>query len=249
MSNQSDPIPDGYHVEREIPIDVIAGLRDSPANMDDPDSLSLREITQRIAPLDYIAEDADDEERERRILEDFKRRNPMNPYQEHLNRHSDIREHLGLLYGLAKNCGQVVELGFRTGVAASAFLAAGAKLHSIDIDKCRAHVQHLARINPDTFVFKVADSKTCTIPDCDLLFIDTDHTEATTLAELELHEQLVSTWIVLHDTVSFGRKDRPPGKGKGVMTAIDTFLSMPGDNWMQWLHLPNNNGLTLLKRR
>lgn len=170
-------------------------------------------------------------------------------YQEHLNRHSDIREHLGLLHGLAMNCDQVVELGFRTGVAASAFLAAGAKLHSVDIDKrCRKHVQRLAHDYPDTFVFKLGDSMTCEIPGCDLLFIDTDHTEATTAVELERHEQFVYTWIVLHDTVSFGRKDRPPGNGKGVMTAIDTFLSRHGD-WMQWLHLPNNNGLTLLKRR
>ena len=102
----------------------------------------------------------------------------MNIYQEHLNRHSDIREHLGLLHGLAKSCERVVELGFRSGVSASAFLAAGVRLTSIDIDvKCKPHVQRLARDYPDTFSFKVADSRTCTIPECDLLFVDTDHTE------------------------------------------------------------------------
>jgi cephalosporin hydroxylase len=174
----------------------------------------------------------------------------MNPYQEHLNRHSDIREHLGLLHGLAKSCDQVVELGFRTGVSAAAFLAAGCKLHSVDIDDtCKMHVRHLAKIYPDTFVFKVADSRTCEIPECQMLFIDSSHTEATTLIELERHERFVKTWIVLHDTESFGRGDRKPGLGRGVMTAIETFLEMPGSFWALHLHLKNNNGLTILKRR
>lgn len=170
---------------------------------------------------------------------------------EHLGRSSDIQEHLGLLRGLAMKCNIVVELGFRTGVSTSAFLSADAHVTSFDIDKrvCRPFVQRLAKDYPNTFTFKEGDSRKVEIPECDLLFIDTDHTEATTLQELCLHEMHVETWIVLHDTESFGHKDRPPGKGNGVMSAIDTFLEMPGDNWMQWLHLPNNNGLTILKRR
>ena len=174
----------------------------------------------------------------------------MNPYQEHLNRHSDIREHLGLLHGLASSdCVEsVVELGFRTGVSTSAFLAAGVKVHSVDINQCKSHVQHLAKVYPDTFVFKVGDSRKVEIPECDLLFIDTDHTYATTFAELCLHEMHVDLWIVLHDTVSFGRKDRAPGKGAGVMSAVEAFLAEPGENWKMLLHLPNNNGLTVLER-
>ena len=172
-------------------------------------------------------------------------------YVRNLADSSDIQEHLGLLRGLAMQCEQVVELGFRTGVSTSAFLAAGVKVRSYDIEHypCRPFVQKLAKEYPDTFSFKVGDSREVDIPECNLLFIDTDHTEATTLQELSRHNKYVSTWIVLHDTVSFGRKDRPPGKGAGVMSAIDTFLADPGDNWMQWLHLINNNGLTILKRR
>lgn len=169
------------------------------------------------------------------------------PYSDHLSRRSDIQEHLGLLHGLAKTCDRVVELGFRTGVSASAFLAAGVRLTSYDIDAgCKPHVRHLARLYPDTFSFKVGDSREVSIPPCDLLFVDSDHTEETTLKELLRHNRQVSTWIALHDTVSFGRKDRPPGKGRGVMTAIDAFLAL--SDWKQWLHLPNNNGLTILKR-
>lgn len=246
-----DELPEGYRVDRPIPSEVIEALLDTPS-----DTLAekfggppIRELIGRTMPLHYVAEDATDEEREARILEDFKRRNPMTPYHEHLNRHSDIREHLGLLHGLSKGL-KVVELGFRSGVSASAFLAGCDHLTSFDIDKrCKPHVQHLARLYPDTFVFKLGDSREIEIPECDLLFIDSDHTEATTLLELCTHEMHVSTWIVLHDTESFGRVDRKPGPGRGVMTAIETFLAEPGDNWMQWLHLKNNNGLTILKRR
>lgn len=176
----------------------------------------------------------------------------MTAYQEHLSRTSDIQQHLGLLHGLAcaGDVDQVVELGFRTGVSASAFLATGKRLLSIDLDKsCKAHVSRLAKDYPHTFTFKVGDSRVFPQIECDLLFIDSDHTYATTLAELEHWETFVSKWIVLHDTTSFGRKDRPPGNGPGVMSAIDSFLEMPSDEWMQWLHLRNNNGLTILKRR
>lgn len=180
----------------------------------------------------------------------------MSIYQEHLSRKSDIQEHLGLLRGLAMQCEQVVELGFRTGVSTAAFLAGGAKVRSYDIMACKSHVRHLAKFYPDTFVFKVGDSREVEIPECDLLFIDTDHTYRTTLLELERHESKVAQWIVLHDTETFGRKDRPQSAAagecsphEGIRTAVDHFLShFYGNCWRFWLHLPNNNGLTILKR-
>lgn len=180
----------------------------------------------------------------------------MSSYTEHLARKSDIQEHLGLLHGLAMRCEQVVEFGFRTGVSAAAFLAAGCKVRSYDVDEkgCKPHARRLAREYPDTFEFKVGDSREVEIPECDLLFIDTDHTYWTTFRELCRHEWHVSTWIVLHDTVTFGRVDRRKSrtagrqKAEGIMTAIDHFLEEPGGNWKQWLHLPNCNGLTLLRR-
>lgn len=172
----------------------------------------------------------------------------MNNYTRHLSKPSDIQEHLGLLRGLAMKCGTVVELGFRTGVSTSAFLAGGAKVFSYDISNTyKPYVLSLAKEYPKTFTFKVGDSRKVDIPECDMLFIDTDHTEATTLKELGRHRDKVSKWIVLHDTVSFGKKDRPPGRGAGVMSAIDTFLDANLD-WCILLHLNHNNGLTILER-
>lgn len=182
----------------------------------------------------------------------------MNAYKEHLTRESDIQEHLGLLRGLAMDCVKVVELGFRTGVSTSAFLAGGAHVHSYDIDKnCKKHVRRLAHEYPDTFEFKVGDSTEVDIPECDLLFIDTDHTYRTTLLELERHEVKVKRWIVLHDTHTFGKVDRPKSKHaakdgapQGIMNAVRHFLvHYYGLNWRPLLQLPNNNGLLILERR
>ena len=171
----------------------------------------------------------------------------MSSYTRNLCKPSDIQEHLGLLHGLAQHCGNVVELGFRQGISTSAFLAAGVPVHSYDIDKgCRVWVKKLAAEYPKTFVFKCEDSRKAEIPECDLLFIDTDHTYATTKIELERHHRK-ALQIILHDTCTYAWKDRPPGKGKGIMTAVHEFCDE--DIWEVQLHLNNCNGLTILERR
>jgi hypothetical protein len=172
----------------------------------------------------------------------------MNSYHRNLAKPSDIQEHLGLLHGLAMECWrQVVELGFRTGVSTSAFLAAGAKVTSYDIDRegCRPHVQELAKEYPITFTWKHGDSREVEIPECDLLFLDSAHTYATTKVELFKHCDRVRDRIVLHDVVTFGRRDRN-GDGPGIMTAVDEFLR--DQPWRVELFLMNNNGLCVLER-
>lgn len=177
----------------------------------------------------------------------------MSSYTRNLCKPSDIQDHLGLLHGLALNAKQVVEFGFRTGVSTSAFLAAGCKVRSYDVDKkCRPHVQRLAKEYPKAFSFKLESSLTADIPMCDLLFIDTDHTEATTFVELKRHHRSLTSYgcIILHDTVAFGRKDRKPGKGKGILGGLEDFIRTEDRaSWKVTLHLKNCNGLTILERR
>ncbi|MEE8372659.1 MAG: class I SAM-dependent methyltransferase [Dehalococcoidia bacterium] len=166
-------------------------------------------------------------------------------YVANLSEHSDIREHLGLLRGLALECDVVVELGFRTGVSTSAFLAAERPVvYSYDIAPNHAALDRLQKAYPK-LRFVNEDSRKADIPQCDMLFIDTDHTEATTKAELEQHSDKVGRWIVLHDTKTFGRVDRMPGNGKGILAAVDWFLSFY--SWKIILHINNNNGLTILE--
>lgn len=173
----------------------------------------------------------------------------MSSYTKMLGTKSDIREHLGLLHGLAMQCKVVVELGFRTGVSTTALLASGAKVTSYDLDPaCKRHVIPLANEYPSTFSFKVRNSRTVSIPECDMLFIDTDHTYETTKVELLAHHRSVKKWVVLHDTNTFRRKDRPPGKGPGIMTAVDEFLTEYCFVWKLILYLPNCNGITVLEK-
>lgn len=173
----------------------------------------------------------------------------MSYYTKHLLANSDIREHLGLLHGLALDCNKIIELGLRSGVSTSALLASGANVTSYDNDKsCAKYANDLRKAYPHTFAWILADSRKVMIPECDMLFIDTDHTYATTKTELFRHRVSVRKWIILHDTETFGRKDRKPGTGPGIMTAIDEFTKEFCHVWRVMLHLRNNNGLTILEK-
>lgn len=171
----------------------------------------------------------------------------MNSYLKNLRQPSDMQGHLGFLRGLSHGL-VVVELGFRTGISTSAFLAGAKFVTSYDINvDCKKFVRLLAKEYPRTFSFKVGDSTKIDIPECDLLFLDTDHTYKTTYAELKRHYTKARKWIVLHDTVTFGKKDKPPGKGPGIQSAMWGFLE-GHRGWEHLLHLPHCNGLDILRK-
>jgi hypothetical protein len=161
----------------------------------------------------------------------------------------DISEHLGLLRGLAcdPEVGLIVEIGFRTGVSATALATADKPLHCYDIDSCEVGVRKLKLLAPK-FRFHQGDSLKVEIPDCDLLHIDSLHTYTHLRAELSRHARFCRKWIVLHDTTTFASKGKD-GTKPGLMTALREFLEQEGREWTALLHLTNNNGLTLLQRR
>lgn len=162
----------------------------------------------------------------------------------------DISEHLGLLRGLAMapDVQTVVEIGFRTGVSATALASAGKALHCIDVLPCLAEVGRLKKLGAN-FTFKCADSHKVEIPKCDLLHIDSLHTYAHLREELRLHAPRVTKWIALHDTTTFCDVGKD-GTKPGLFAAIAEFLtqSEEGVKWRILLNLTNNNGLTVLQR-
>jgi predicted O-methyltransferase YrrM len=122
-------------------------------------------------------------------------------YQYWLNHWSDVRAHLPTLYEAAR--GNVLELGVRAGVSTSALLAGveahGGHVWSVDRDDCG----NVFAGHPN-WTFIQADSlHAAGVPvyiDC--LFIDTEHTETRTIAELLMWGDRVRTGgvILLHDT-------------------------------------------------
>lgn len=160
----------------------------------------------------------------------------------------DISEHLGLLRGLASDpdVNTIVEIGFRTGVSATALATAGKPVTSYDIADCSQSAARLREIAPN-FSFKREDSLSAMLPECDLLHIDSLHTYDQLKAELCCHHSQVTKWIALHDTTTFGKVSQDRTK-PGLTQAIKEFLRREGIDWRVLLTLTNNNGFTVLQR-
>lgn len=127
-------------------------------------------------------------------------------YEYWLTHWSDVQAHLPALYECAR--GNVLELGVRAGVSTSALLAGvtdhGGHVWSVDRDDCSpvfGNHPHWTFIQTDSLdMFSVSIE---VIPDTlDCLFIDTEHTEDRTLAELRLwgKRMVKGGVILLHDT-------------------------------------------------
>ncbi|MFB1500824.1 class I SAM-dependent methyltransferase [Thiocapsa sp. N5-Cardenillas] len=148
---------------------------------------------------------------------------------------------------LAMNCGCIVEFGVRTGRSTRAF-AAGLKgaLFSYDIADPKGEMPK----NTDQFEWLFTKANTAflkSIPDCDLLFIDTLHAESQVMAELR-HAPSVRKWIVLHDTYLFGEYGEDQSGERGIGYAISAFLRENSECWRKVYVTNACNGLTILER-
>lgn len=80
----------------------------------------------------------------------------------------------------------------------------------------------------------------------DLLFIDTYHHYESLKKEFELHAPKARKYIILHDTITFGRQ----GEGndtKGLMAAVEEFLAA-NPQWVTEKELTSSPGLYIMKR-
>lgn len=186
---------------------------------------------------------------------------------------SDINEHLPTLFDLAKQCGDIVEMGTRGGVSTTALLAglqgSGGRLTLYDIDP-RAIGTALLELGPvagDVDLQGVVGDTlgSAVVADglyCDMLFIDTLHTYAQLSTELSRYgtdtydyderqettpRPQVRKFIVLHDTTTFGLRGED-GREPGLNAAIEAFLRKYPDQWKIGKVYENNNGLTVLER-
>lgn len=172
---------------------------------------------------------------------------------------SDINEHLPTIRELASRCSRVTEFGCWRGLSAFASLmglhdsrGSSKVLTIVDIDN-----EYLSdvekKLSPHLFDIRVkfwnASTLDIQIPETDFLFIDSLHTYTQLLQELNMHASKVTTYIAMHDTVSygdFGEDNETPG----LIGAIEEFMETEeGKNWDVSIHYTNNNGMMVLTRK
>ena len=130
---------------------------------------------------------------------------------------SDIYGHLPTLFMLSTEFKSrtIVELGTRGGLSTTAFLLAakktGGHVFSFDIDPCTDAKKQIELLGLEEYwTFTQADDlKVPWDRTIDHLFIDTSHTFAHTLAELQKFERYVKQGgiLTMHDFVSFAEVD------------------------------------------
>lgn len=157
---------------------------------------------------------------------------------------SDINEHLHMLHALALDCEHVTEMGVRHGMSTRAFMAAGKKLVSYDLEKDEK-LNQLFKVYPLGDYIK-ANVLEVEIAETDLLFIDTWHHYEQLKQELKLHAGKVRKYIAMHDTHTFGvHGENMP---IGLIPAMLEFLAANAE-WSVMYHSYKNNGLTVLKKK
>lgn len=161
----------------------------------------------------------------------------------------DIHEHLPTLDRLAKDCKHVTEMGVWDGTSSHAWLINDVELISYDF--------RYSKIADDLFVNAKKSNKSAdyiiqdvrrlpTIAETDLLFIDTLHDYEQCKFELTTFSHMVKRYIVLHDTVTFGKVGET--SPHGLLIAVAEFL-LENTDWTVKEHHTNNNGLTVLEKK
>lgn len=145
----------------------------------------------------------------------------------------DICEHKEYLKNIAEGL-VVVELGVRNAFSSCCFLMSCKKLISYDTYETE-YTKKLEQ-SCEEWSFNIGNSLEIEIPDCDVLFLDTEHNYTQLLGELNLHHKKCKKYIVMHDTnMDF------------LKSAIRDFLRY-NVNWRIAEVFSHNNGITTLER-
>lgn len=163
-------------------------------------------------------------------------------YASRLGQWSDIQDHMPVLFDTTKSYpkAKVLELGTRSGNSTAAFLAAAewvdGHVWSIDINEPLVPEWWIASEVPWTyFVEHDMDIGLDELPaTVDVLFIDTSHDYAHTLAELTRFVPLVKAGgvVLAHDTDLEGMPELGPQDPYPVRRALDEFCRLTDREWM-----------------
>lgn len=184
-------------------------------------------------------------------------------YAQHCASGSAMAAHLPRLRTLATGCEQAVEFGVKRGASTTALLLGAERVISYDI-AATPQAKALERIAGPRWRYRIEDSRTATLPLCDLLLVDSLHTYAQVQAELLAHADRARHWLVFHDVSTFGEigadgeTGRPlwaytvgqsvPPAAYGIRPAIDA-LMMRDPSWYIAARYTDSHGLLVLERR
>lgn len=180
------------------------------------------------------------------------------------DKENDMWYHFQMLRTMATDCNVVMELGTRSVVSTWAFLhgladskervvlvkenrqqltlAPAKALWSYDVIHPKEHgtntdeVYSIAEESDVEWNLIIEDSLKTDLPECDLIFFDTDHNYKQLSQELTLHATKSRKYLIFHDTMKYAAE---------LVPAINEFL----DEHKEWtiLHCENAcNGLTVL---
>lgn len=184
-------------------------------------------------------------------------------YAAHCAGNTAISPHLPRLRALAEGLDTCVEFGVKRGASSSALLLGAKRVVSYDIAET-PQARELQKIAGDRWEYRIEDSRKAAVPECDLLFVDSQHDYETCYAELMAHGNNARKFLVLHDHMTFGvvgadgetgrqKWQYVPGKGSvpldclGILQAVFDFMA----TWRSWrveASFPESHGLLVLRR-
>lgn len=197
-------------------------------------------------------------------------------YRTHKSRASDINRYFDILQHLSTKCDHVTEVGTRQVVATWAMMQGRPKtFRQVDYypwPNQKKFVNDMAKNCPDyDYHFAFGSSLAVPIEPTCMMLLDTWHSYEQVWKELWRLHHLVSDYIVLHDTTSFGTKDekdgscsttyQEPGQTRctpeyntvesehGIWAAIANFVAMSPEWQVAGRDVsPQLAGLTVLRR-
>lgn len=173
------------------------------------------------------------------------------------------RTHLERLRGLGEGIGFVQEFGTEHGFSAAAWLLSAERVRSWDVAESPL-ARVLEKVAGERWEYCIGDSREAPVVECDLLYVDSEHTFATCDAELRRHADAVRKRLVFHDTVTFGSVGEDPETHEwawthkvgqwmpvgclGIRPAIDA-LMVRDPSWRIVKHWTDQHGMLVLERR
>lgn len=152
----------------------------------------------------------------------------------------NINEHMVTLASYALHVQHIVEIGTDIGFSTISFLTGKPKrIDCYDIARSPFvdELEKMAKEEGIGLFFHPGHSFQAEVPECDLLFIDSDHTPECLGRELALHANKSRGWLILHDTVS----------SPDMLPALYDFLET-NPHWKLERHYDHQNGLTIYRR-